>query len=215
MENLESQFKFQTEKNSSPSENNEDNENGESAISDLKFGSTTVAKMKKKIFNYACWLLARRRYSVSEFRSKLEKKYPEQSELTTEIVENFLIKKYLDDNEYTLLFLREQLNRKPQGLRMIKQKLRQKGINETTISNVFNDQLVDENELIQKALAKKANIKAKSPLQKKQKLFRFLASRGFSSDGIMKALRDFSSDYRDQSGQTELHDEVDPAEQYV
>jgi len=169
----------------------------------------------KKIYDYACFLLARRRYSVSEFRNKLEKKFPTQSEETCKIIELFLAKKYLDDNEYARLFTREQLNRKPQGLRTIKQKLRQKGINESTISNTFNEQIIDENELIEQALQKKlktlqsTNVNSfptskfqnehksttsisvsKSKYQQKQKLFRFLASRGFSPDAIMKALRD-------------------------
>ncbi len=147
------------------------------------------AQPNKKIFNYACWLLARRRYTVSEFRSKIEKKFPDQPEATTEITELFLKKNYLDDTEYTKLYIREQLNRKPQGLRLIKQKLRHKGINETTLSSAFNEQLIDEDELIQQAIAKKSGtLKASSPIQKKQKLFRFLASRGFNTDAIMKAV---------------------------
>lgn len=147
----------------------------------------------KKIFNYACWLLARRRYTVSEFRSKLEKKFPEQPEATTEIMDIFQDKKYLDDSEYTTLYIREQLNRKPQGLRMIKQKLRQKGINEATLSSAFQEQIFDEDQLIQQALDKKsATLKNATPQEAKQKLFRFLVSRGFNYENIMKALRSFS-----------------------
>ncbi len=146
----------------------------------------------KKIFNYACWLLARRRYTISEFRGKLEKKFPEEPEAATEIVDIFLDKKYLDDNEYTRLYIREQLNRKPQGLRLIKQKLRQKGINETTLSGAFQEQLFDEDELIQQALAKKnQTLKTATAQEAKQKLFRFLVSRGFSYENIMRALRDY------------------------
>ena len=158
----------------------------------------------KRIFNYGCWLLARRRYSESEFRKKLDKKFPDQIEATTAIIENFLARKYLDDTQYTELYIREQLNRKPQGLRVIKQKLRQKGINETTLSAVFQNQLVtgiSENELAIQALAKKTALldkashakiaqgKIVTPQQRKQKLFRFLASRGFSPDTIMRALK--------------------------
>ena len=161
----------------------------------------------KRIFNYGCWLLARRRYSESEFRKKLDKKFPNQPEATTAIVENFLTKKYLDDTQYTSLYIREQLNRKPQGLRLIKQKLRQKGINETTLSAVFNDQFIDEDELIATALAKKSarltspqklsNTTTLTPLQHKQKikqkLFRFLVSRGFNQSSILKALGNHSA----------------------
>ncbi len=147
----------------------------------------------KKIFNYACAILARRRYSISEFGAKLEKKFPEQSRETCEVVELFLARKYLDDSEYAELFIREQIRRKPQGLRLIKQKLRQKGISETTISRAFSSRLIDEETLIEEALKKKTNMKKdESPLQQKQKLYRFLASRGFNHEGIMKALKKVS-----------------------
>lgn len=151
----------------------------------------------KKAFEYACAILARRRYSVSEFRNKLEKKFPEQIEMVNEIVELFLTLKYLDDQEYARLYIGEQLRRKPQGLRMIQQKLRQKGINETVLSNAFSEAMVDEDELIRQALTKKLKtlkVKAdgsdtkKTAMLKKQKLFRFLTSRGFSYERILKNL---------------------------
>lgn len=145
----------------------------------------------KKIFAYACFILARRRYSVSEFRGKLEKKFPDRPEDVTQIIDLFLDRKYLDDSEYARIYILDQLARKPQGLRLIKQKLRQKGINETTLSGTFQEQIYDEDDLIQQALGKKEKIlKSATPQQKKQKLFRFLISRGFGYENIMKALRD-------------------------
>ncbi len=145
----------------------------------------------KIIFNYACALLARRRYSITEFRSKIEKKFPDRVDATTEVMELFINRKYLDDNQYATLYIREQLRRKPQGLRLIKQKLRQKGISETTLSGVFQEQVIDEDELIREAVDKKSRtIKITDPLKKKQKLFRFLVSRGFAHDLILKALND-------------------------
>ena len=145
----------------------------------------------KIIFNYACELLARRRYSITEFRSKLEKKFPDQVDATTQVMELINDRKNLDHNQDTTLYIRQQLRRKPQGLRLIKQKLRQKGISETTLSGVFREQLIDEEELIREAVIKKSKtIKTDDPLKKKQKLFRFLASRGFGHEGIMKALND-------------------------
>lgn len=161
----------------------------------------------RRIFNYACWLLARRRYSQSDLTKKLQKKFPEQSEENEKIIQLFLKKKYLDDQQYATLFIHEQLNRKPQGLRTIKQKLRQKGISEPLLSQVFaaattTTNQYSEDTLIQKALSKKIILLNKmrskgdpdshSPLSQqkiKQKLYRFLASRGFSPGAIMKALK--------------------------
>jgi regulatory protein len=151
--------------------------------------NSELQQHNKIIFNYACALLARRRYSISEFRRKLDKKFPDQQENTNQITELFLERKYLDDDEYVTLYIREQLRRKPQGLRLIKQKLRQKGINEATLSSIFKEQLIDEDVQIEQAVIKKLKtMQSNTSQEKKQKLFRFLASRGFNQESIMKAI---------------------------
>jgi len=157
-------------------------------MTDLNETSAKPAR-DKKIFAYACFILARRRYSVSEFRGKLEKKFPDKPEEVTQIIDLFLERKYLDDSEYARIYILDQLARKPQGLRLIKQKLRHKGINETTLSGTFQEQIYDEDELIRQALTKKARTLTSAPPRlAKQKLFRFLISRGFGYENIMKAL---------------------------
>lgn len=148
-----------------------------------------IRRPNKKIFNYACAILARRRNSISEFRSKLGKKFPDQLEETVEIIELFIDRKYLDDKQYATSFIQEQLRRKPQGLRLIMHKLRQKGISETTLSSTFREQLIDEDELVQQAVAKKIKTLSGASLAvQKQKIYRFLASRGFNQENIFKAL---------------------------
>ena len=162
---------------------------------------TPSSTPNKRIFNYACWLLARRRYGIKEFQGKLNKKFPEQPEATALIIELFIARKYLDDHEYARLYIQDQIRRKPQGLRMVKQKLRQKGIAETTFNSALQSltqgdqtsslepQIPNEDELIQQAISKKSRtLKTTSPLQQKQKLYRFLVSRGFKQSSIMNAL---------------------------
>jgi len=147
--------------------------------------------MNKRIFNYSCWLLARRRYSILDFQKKLSTKFPEQKEETDEILNLFIKRKYLDDEEYTRLYIRDQLARKPQGMRMIKQKLSQKGIKTPDIASIMESENLNEYELARGAVQKKLKtLKAGSPLQQKQKLYNFLVSRGFGYDTIMKALKE-------------------------
>lgn len=152
-------------------------------------------QFNKRIFNYACWLLAKRRYSVADFREKLRKKFPEMQEEREQIAELFLKRKYLDDAEYARLFVRDQLIRKPQGIRLMKQKLSRKGIRDADISRIMEDEKLDETSLALEAVKKKLKTLKKSSgttvsrLQQQQKLYRFLASRGFSPDTTIKALK--------------------------
>ena len=151
--------------------------------------SETTTGQYKHIFNYACAILARRRYSVNGLREKMYKRYPGEHATIENVITRFVALEYLDDAEFARAFIGDQLKRKPQGLRLIRQKLLQKGIDSDLAGHVINTGGVDETELAKAAAVKKARtLKAASPLQKKQKLYRFLASRGFSADTIMKAL---------------------------
>lgn len=146
--------------------------------------------LNKKIYTYACALLARRRYSVHDLQKKLNEKFPEQKEETETVIKLFISKKYLDDAEYARLFVRDQLIRKPQGLRMIRQKLSQKGISTSNLQQFLDDEGSTEYDIARRALEKKLRtLKKETSQKKKEKLFRFLASRGFSMDVIMKVLR--------------------------
>jgi regulatory protein len=159
-----------------------------------------TSRPNKKIFNYACWLLAKRRYSVSDFAQKLRKKFPDQKEERDEVTELFIARKYLDDAEYARLFVRDQLARKPQGLRLMKQKLSRKGIRDADISRIMEDEKLDELTLALEAATKKLKTlktaqgktgsgKTNLALGQQQKLYLFLASRGFSPDVTMKTLK--------------------------
>lgn len=167
------------------------------------------AQFNKRIFNYACWLLARRRYSVADFREKLRKKFPEMQEERKQVAELFLKRKYLDDGEYARLFVRDQLTRKPQGARLIKQKLSRKGIKDADIARIMEDENLDESSLALEAVKKKLKtLKASSGektsrLQLQQKLYRFLASRGFSPDITIKTLKALTGEELRENNETD------------
>lgn len=147
--------------------------------------------MNKELFNYAVRLLAQRPYHSVELRQKIIHKKHADIEVIEEVIRKLESHKYLNDQEYLNLFIRGQLQRKPQGVRIISQKLSQKGIPQDQIKAAITNHGLAESELEQadKALHKKLRtLKALSPLQKKAKLYRFLIARGFSSQTIMKAL---------------------------
>ncbi len=153
----------------------------------------------KKNLNYAVWLLARRRYHTAELQQKIMLKKNATLEETEGIIHKLEEYKYINDQEYLSLFIRDQLQRKPQGIRLIKQRLLQKGIPaeqiEAAIAQYHNPAI--ELEQAQKALQQKiktlhtATAKAghsATPQQQKAKLYRFLAGRGFSPQTILKLL---------------------------
>lgn len=146
---------------------------------------------ENELLNYAVWLLARRPYHTAELRKKIVQKKKVTIEEAEGVIHKLETYKYLNDKEYLSLFIRDQLNRKPQGLALIKQKLLQKGIPKGQIESALALQSSPELELeqAQKAIRKKLQtLKAASPLQKKQKIYRFLISRGFSQGLILKIL---------------------------
>jgi regulatory protein len=151
---------------------------------------------EKQLYNYAIRLLAKRRYHSVELCKKLGKKASgnikdlKAGDETNKIIDNILTRlrdyKFIDDDEYINLFIQDQLIRKPQGPRLIRQKLLKKGID----SNDIKKYLIIS-EIIQMDLAKKAIAAKKADLNNpkaKAKIIRFLLSRGFDYQTALQAL---------------------------
>lgn len=124
-----------------------------------------------------------------ELRKKLkEKKISEGNiEKTLNVLKDL---KYLDDNQYAKMFLEEKLNNNPAGKRLISIKLAEKGIKKEVIDSVMTSQYSEDKEkkkakeLLTKYLKK---VRAKSDMDKKQKCYRYLLSRGFDYE-IVKSV---------------------------
>lgn len=152
----------------------------------------------------------------------------EQQMQIDRVIQQLFALKYLDDAAFAKNFIAAELRRKPQSLRLIKQKLVQKGLSSEQIENAIcsrsmprlggGEQKIcarrrprrgggaqietpssppfpSELQLAKSAAEKKLKIlnsgahgQSLSPLKKKEKLYRFLAARGFSSEVIFKSL---------------------------
>jgi regulatory protein len=126
-----------------------------------------------------------------EIRKKLKEK---------QISETIIIKilallkdlKYLDDSQYAKMYIEEKLAHNPKGKRLIAMKLAEKGINKEVINNVIDSQYNEDKEikkakeLLTKYLKK---VRAKSDLDKKQKCYRYLLSRGFDYEVVKSACK--------------------------
>jgi regulatory protein len=126
-----------------------------------------------------------------EIRKKLkEKKISEKS--ADKIITILKDLKFLDDNRYAKMYLEEKLANNPKGKRVIAMKLAEKGISKEVINSVIDSQYNEDTEtrkakeLLSKYLKK---VRAKSELDKRQKCFRYLLSRGFDYEIVKSACK--------------------------
>ena len=158
----------------------------------------------KNLLEYSFKLLTRRSYSIQEISDKLQKRAflvmdptldgePAQKlseDTIPKIVQRLLDYKYLNDQDFAKLFIQDQLVRKPQGIRLLKEKLKSKGIGKAMVEEVIENINLDEMAQALSALEKKKkSLKGVHPQKIKEKLFRFLISRGFDTGVILKILK--------------------------
>ncbi|HKC14713.1 MAG TPA: regulatory protein RecX [Patescibacteria group bacterium] len=134
--------------------------------------------------------LSYRSRSEKEVRDKLIKiKTPEY--LINEIIKKLKDYKFLDDLEFAKMFARERSLLKHKPARVIKFELKQKGIAQEVIEEVLTDSKEEEKdlekakEIIQKKLSRYKDL---DNFKTREKLGRFLASRGFDYDTIKIAI---------------------------
>lgn len=135
-------------------------------------------------------LLSRRQHTVSELRGKLAmREFPKP--VIDEVVAFLAERKFLDDANFAELYFNE-LTAKGLGLTRIRLAMRKRGvppeISNDVLSRGFSED--DESQRAAEALKKRHLYfeREKDPGKRKQKMFRYLASRGFSSSVICKAV---------------------------
>ncbi len=144
---------------------------------------------QKKLLNYAAWLLARRNYHSVTLRDKMTKRGIGTEEDVSEVLEKLLENRYINDQEYVRYYIEDHMTRKPQGIRLVRKKLFQKGIKGEAVEKELQKHAPMEQERARQALLKKEKtLKAGGPHERKQKLFRFLSARGFAVDTIKAVL---------------------------
>lgn len=98
---------------------------------------------------------------------------------------------FLNDEEYTRLFLTSRIQNKPRSLFMIKQELRTKGIDQNVIDKVIANETTTDIDLIVRLLEKK--LKDRKPVDlKDKKLLSFLQRKGFSWDNIKQGIEKYN-----------------------
>lgn len=145
----------------------------------------------EKFYSLAVRYLARRPRSAKELRDYLQKK-----EITKDIIDAIILslekQKFLNDTEFARWWREQRTRFKGKSDRLIKMELRQKGIAEEIIIQIFEeiteepmDDLTKATRLVQKRLKRVQGLTTK---EQYEKLGRYLMSKGFSWEIIRKAI---------------------------
>lgn len=132
--------------------------------------------------------------SEGEIRSYLAKRALRSHMPKTAVVEaleRLIELRLVDDEAYARAFVESRIRSRPKGERLIQLELKTKGVQQSIIDSIcleyFHGNAGDSSEidLARKAVVKKVRQWKMLPIQvQKQKIYRFLASRGFSSSSI-------------------------------
>ncbi|MCA9308459.1 MAG: regulatory protein RecX [Patescibacteria group bacterium] len=150
--------------------------------------------IKSKLLQYAYGILVSRDLPYKTVQDKLKKKCANYSDLefsaedlVQEIMSELVIAKYVDDFRYATSFINSKYSStQPIGMSKIKQQLRLKGINSDVISQAFD--LIEDaipNDALRFLIQKRTKGKTLD-YEQKQKLYKYLMSRGFSFSAIQR-----------------------------
>lgn len=150
-----------------------------------------------KFYNKALYFLSFRPRSEKELRDYLKKN--KVDDLTSEkIINSLKNNKFLNDEEFAKWFKQQRTLIKPKATTVIKMELKQKGITEEIISEIFKDETESDLEKAKKLAEKR--ITRYLGLHDKRKVYekmgRYLASKGFNYDVIKEVIDQvFSKEY--------------------
>lgn len=152
----------------------------------LKDAENLVA-IREACFRY----LSRRDHSSFELKQKVGKKGYNQQDID-QVVQNLAYKGYLNDESFAAKFVQEKTELNQWGPKKIRSHLYKKGIDRKIIENVLSQQTDDLHQqqiCVDLALKRKRHfLREKDEYKRKQKIYRYLAGRGFAGSVIKKSL---------------------------
>lgn len=145
--------------------------------------------MQKRAKLRCMHLLEKRDYTEKELRQKLtagKTEYTqEEMDIAIDYVKSF---RYVDDGKYACKYIEAMRSRKSR--RQIEQELYQKGVDKELIQEAFKvTGEVPEEEQIARWMEKRHYNPESADLKEKQKMYAFLARKGFCPENIQRALK--------------------------
>jgi regulatory protein len=155
------------------------------------------ASPPRSAFDDACRILGRRRLTEPEVRARLARSHSQKE------IEEAVVKlreyRFLDDNALIADYSRGRMNTSPRSAGMIEAELERRGIPPEDFQRIFEQEFPDYDEFRTALQALKSHFRSAAlkslaalPLQKRRdKVLRFLSSRGFSYEVMMEAWEEF------------------------
>jgi regulatory protein len=143
-------------------------------------------KITQRALQFAIKSIMYKRQSVKEMRERLEERFPEADR--DQIIERLIELDYLNDQAYCEAYIRHRSMSSPRGKYLLSRELKQKGIPSDLASLSLED--FEEKQIIQEvALNKWRKLKSAPPEKRRERLMRFLASRGFAISEVIQTVK--------------------------
>jgi regulatory protein len=145
-----------------------------------------------KTYDRALNMLAFRGRASKELARSLIRK-GEPKELVDRAIERLTEQGLLDDAAFAEAFTRAKVLGAQQSRRRVQQDLARKGVardvTDAAIATVFDEEQVDQREIVERAARKKLlALRKVEPAVRRRRLYAFLARRGYDSDDIRAAM---------------------------
>ena len=141
------------------------------------------------LLQYALKLISRKRYTEYELSKKLIAKKIGKDADHKRVIKRLKELKYIDDTSFARDYISTRILVSPRGKDLIKIELLKKGINEKIISSELEKANIDEEKLAKLVMQKRiSRFQGLEKRKKKEKIMRFLLSRGFKFDTIYKVI---------------------------
>lgn len=152
-------------------------------------------KARPKTFDRAVNLLTYKARSVKELRERLLEKDWTNEQIVDEVIEKLKFYGYLNDEVFAKNMASSQLRQKPMGKRLLQQKLSLKKLDKETVATALEKAFeeVPEDELIDRAIAKRLRLKGKPETREDtKKFYDYLLRQGFSYDLVSNKMRELA-----------------------
>lgn len=152
-------------------------------------------KARTKTFDRAVNLLTYKARSIKELRERLLEKSWTNEQIVDEVIEKLKGYNYLNDETFAKNVAASQLRQKPMGKRLLQQKLSMKKLDKETVETALEKAFEDtpEDELIDRAIAKRLRLKGKpKDRDEAKKFYDYLLRQGFSYDLVSGKMRELA-----------------------
>ncbi len=148
------------------------------------------SKATYSAFDTAAYYITFKDRTEKEIKDKLKEKGYSSPDIE-ESIDKLKRYGYLNDENYTLSYIKSNINKK--GARLISMELAQKGIAREIISEQFEDVDIDEVGIIEDVLFRRYRNLDISDEAQKRKVFGYFIRRGFKHESISKAIRNYKN----------------------